>query len=72
VWRGGQVVTSVRFLRESSPLLTPCPLLGERPESFYGQIFRVSILCRALLERRGNIAVGLFERGFLLDNLTFS
>ena len=49
----GQVANSARFHSRITSSLTPCPLLGERPETFYSTI-AVSVILWVLLQEYWN------------------
>jgi hypothetical protein len=65
----GQVANSERLIRESSSSLTPCPLLGKRPETFYSTIavpvvfwmLFARILVLASLQERMLVALDCFQ-----------
>jgi hypothetical protein len=44
VWGADRSAARFDSIRESSPWLTPCPLLGERPGSFYSKILSLQHL----------------------------
>jgi hypothetical protein len=69
LWRGtDRSPTRSDSTRESSSSLTPCPLLGERPETFYSTLAVPAMKCANILELASLYGRMLVPLDLVLEN----